>query len=117
MWFVIAKAQGATLNNGELEPLFQAGWFIFGTLSQIMIVQVIRTRKIPFIQSNASKPLIFSSIAFGIPAILIAFTPIANTLNMTQLPLGYIPWLAAILLLYAIRSEERRVGKDCRYWF
>lgn len=115
MWFIIAKTQGATLQNGELEPLFQAGWFIFGTLSQIMIVHVIRTRKIPFIQSNASTPLIISSIAFGIPAILIAFTPIANTLKMTQLPLGYIPWLAAILLLYAVSTQLLKLVFIKRY--
>lgn len=105
MWFIIGKSMGATLSNGQLEPLFQAGWFIFGTLSQIMIVHVIRTRKIPFIQSNASKPLIISSIVFGVPAILIAFTPIANILNMTQLPLGYVPWLALIILLYVLSTQ------------
>ncbi len=105
MWFIIGKTMGATVDNGQLEPLFQAGWFIFGTLSQITIVHIIRTRKIPFLQSNASKPLIISSIAFGIPAILIAFTPIANLLNMTQLPLDYALWLALILMLYVLSTQ------------
>lgn len=111
MWYVIGRG----LNTEELEPLFQAGWFVFGTLSQIMIVHVIRTRKIPFIQSNASKPLIISSIAFGIPAILIAFTPIAETINMTKLPLGYIPWLAAILFLYALSTQLLKIIFIKRY--
>ena len=101
MWFIIGKA----LPIDQLEPLFQAGWFVFGTLSQIIIVHVIRTRKIPFIQSNASKPLIISSIAFGIPAIIIAFTPVANILDMTRLPFSYVPWLALILVLYALSTQ------------
>ena len=101
MFYIIGKGMGID----QLEPLFQAGWFIFGTLSQIMIVHVIRTRKIPFFQRNASKPLIISSIAFGIPAIIIAFTPVAEMLRMTRLPLSYVPWLLGILLLYALSTQ------------
>ena len=66
-------------NNGSVVPieqqmLFQAGWFIFGTLSQILIVHVIRTKRIPFVQSRASKPLVYSSIIIGALACLVAFT-------------------------------------------
>lgn len=102
MFYII----GAGLGVNELEPLFQAGWFIFGTLSQILIVHVIRTRRIPFLQSNASRPLIISSIAFGIPAILIVFTPLGEKfLQMSRLPLSYVPWLLGILVLYAVSTQ------------
>lgn len=105
MWFVIGKMEGATVANGQLAPLFQAGWFIFGTLSQIVIVHVIRTKKIPFFQSNASKPLIISSILCAIGAIVVAFTPIANMLSMTSLPLTYVPWLLLIIISYAFLTQ------------
>jgi len=102
MYFIIGKGLGVS----ELAPLFQAGWFIFGTLSQILIVHIVRTRKVPFVQSYASKPLIISSIAFGVPAILIAFTSLGEKfLHMTRLPLIYIPWLLGILVLYALSTQ------------
>lgn len=101
LYFIIGKG----LNVDELEPLFQAGWFIFGTLSQILIVHVIRTRRVPFFQSNASRPLIISSLVFGLAAIIIAFTPIAEMLSMDRLGLNYVPWLLGILLLYAISTQ------------
>lgn len=102
MYFIIGKG----LEISELAPLFQAGWFIFGTLSQILIVHVVRTRKVPFIQSRASRPLMISSIAFGVPAILIAFTSLGEKfLHMAKLPLIYIPWLLGILLFYALSTQ------------
>lgn len=99
LWYIF-KA-----NTIQMQALFQAGWFIFGTLSQILIIQVIRTRKIPFFQSNASKPLIWSSLIVMIVAIVIAFTKVATTINMEVLPLSYAPWLIGILALYVISTQ------------
>ena len=48
LWFVMGA------NTLDKAPLFQAGWFIFGTLSQILIIHMIRTAKTPFIKSMAS---------------------------------------------------------------
>lgn len=101
MWFVIGKAMSPT----ELAPLFQAGWFIFGTLSQILIVHVIRTKKIPFIQSNASKPLVISSLVIGVIALLVAFTGIAISIDMQVLPPIYLLFLGAILLGYMVLTQ------------
>ena len=96
MWWVI-KA-----NTAQQAPLFQAGWFIFGTLSQILIVHMIRTSKIPFLQSKASTQLVLSTFIVGIIAIVVVFTQMAQGFDMRTLPLGYVPWLALLLVGYSL---------------
>ncbi|WP_163069247.1 cation transporting ATPase C-terminal domain-containing protein, partial [Acinetobacter baumannii] len=51
MWFVFAA------NSPEMQSLFQSGWFIEGLLSQTLVVHMLRTQKIPFIQSTAALPV------------------------------------------------------------
>jgi len=92
-------------NNVEMESMFQAGWFIFGLLSQILIVFMIRTKKIPFLQSNASLPLILSSLMVGIIALVMVFTNFAHVFNFDMIPLSYIPWLVGLLVLYSIGAQ------------
>ena len=99
MWWII-KA-----NTPALAPLFQAGWFIFGTLSQILIVHMIRTSKLPFIQSNASTPLVLSTISVGIIAIILAFTGIARGFDLAVLPISYAPWLILLLIGYCVTTQ------------
>ena len=99
MWWVI-KA-----NTLELAPLFQAGWFTFGTLSQILIVHMIRTGKLPFIRSKASLPLVLSTLSVGIIAVLLVFTNIARGLDLAMLPLSYAPWLILLLIGYCIATQ------------
>ena len=99
MWWIV-KA-----NTPELAPLFQAGWFIFGTLSQILIVHMIRTSKLPFIQSRPSFPLVLSSVLIGVIAIVMAFTGIAVGFDLAILPLTYAPWLILLLLGYCVATQ------------
>ena len=114
LWFVLGKG----LNIVELEPLFQAGWFIFGTLSQILIVHVIRTKRIPFIQSRSSLQLITSSLIVGIIACVFAFTDLAIAIDMTTLPINYIWILALILLGYMLLTQLVKImyTKIYREW-
>lgn len=89
----------------ESQSLFQSGWFIEGLLSQTLIVHMIRTRKIPFIQSRASWPvmlLTFSIMAIGI---YIPFSSFGASIGLMPLPLSYFPWLIAILLSYCILTQ------------
>ena len=99
MWWVIGA------NSPEMARLFQAGWFIFGTLSQILVVFMIRTKRIPFLQSNASLPLVFSSLLIGAIAIIISFTNLSFGLDFTVLPLNYIPWLIGLLAAYCVATQ------------
>lgn len=87
-------------NSPEHQSLFQTGWFVEGLLSQTLIVHMIRTKKIPFIQSWATTPVVaLTSLVMAI-GIAIPFTPLAKELFMQPLPLAYFPWLIGILTGY-----------------
>jgi Mg2+-importing ATPase len=90
-------------SNGAL---FHTGWFIESLFTQTLIIHVIRTNKIPFIQSRASLPLILSSlaiVAFG--AWLPSSSLLAGAMGFVPLPLLYWPLLAAILLCYMVLTQ------------
>ena len=105
MWWII----GANVNTPEAALLFQAGWFIFGTLSQILIVHMIRTSKLPFIKSRASIQLILSSLVVGIIAILLVFSTVSRGFDLAMLPLSYAPWLILLLLGYCVATQLFKV--------
>lgn len=92
-------------NSPEQQSLFQSGWFIEGLLSQTLIVHMIRTRKIPFIQSWAAAPVVALTSTIMLIGIAIPFTPLAKALNMQRLPFIYFPWLIGILLCYCVLTQ------------
>lgn len=92
-------------NSPEHQSLFQSGWFIEGLLSQTLIVHMIRTRKIPFIQSWATAPVVALTSLIMVIGILIPFSPFATALKLQPLPLSYFPWLAGILLIYCLLTQ------------
>lgn len=96
MWFAVGA------NRPEQAALFQSGWFVFGTLSQVLVIHMIRTGKIPFLQSRPSLPLFVSTFLVAAVAVVTAFTDVAVGLDMRALPLSFVPWLAAILAGYLI---------------
>ncbi len=53
---------------------FQTVWFSYGVVSNLIGMHVIRTAKVPFVQSNANKVVYFSSILLSIIAIVIPYT-------------------------------------------
>jgi len=99
MWFVF-KA-----NTPEHQTLFQSGWFIEGLLSQTLIIHIIRTRKIPFIQSWATAPVVALTSLIMLIGIIIPFSPAAEILKMQPLPLSYFPWLIGILTSYVVLAQ------------
>ena len=99
MWWVVQA------NTPALAPLFQAGWFIFGTLSQILVVHMIRTSKLPFIHSRASAPLAWSTLLVAVIACVLAFTGVAQGFDLAVLPLSYAPWLLLLLLGYCVVTQ------------
>jgi len=96
MWWVIGA------NTVEQSPLFQCGWFVFGTVSQVLVIHMIRTAKMPFLQSNPSVPLFLSTFIVAVVALVTSFTDFAIGLDMHRLPPLFIPWLAIILAGYLI---------------
>jgi len=99
MWKVIGA------NSMELAALFQGGWFVFGTVSQVLVIHMIRTAKTPFTQSNAATPLLISTLVVAVAALVIAFSGLAAGLEMQTLPMSFVPWLALILAGYCLSTQ------------
>ena len=85
--------------------LFQTGWFVESLFTQTLIIHVIRTNKIPFIQSWASWPLILTSVIIVAAGAWLTVSPLANTLGFVPLPPLYWLFLAIMLLGYAILTQ------------
>lgn len=92
-------------NTVAEQGLFQAGWFLVGLISQTLVVHIVRTEKLPFIQSRASWPLIISSLAAIVVGLVIATTSLRGAFDFTALPVSYWPWLIGILIAYMITTE------------
>jgi Mg2+-importing ATPase len=85
--------------------LFHTGWFVESLFTQTLIIHVIRTNKIPFIQSRASWPLIFTSIIIVAAGAWLTVSPLADTLGFVPLPSLFWLYLAFMLLGYALLTQ------------
>jgi Mg2+-importing ATPase len=85
--------------------LFHTGWFVESLFSQTLIIHIIRTNKIPFIQSRASWPLIFTSIIIVTVGAWLTVSPLAETLGFVALPPFYWLILAGLLVCYVILTQ------------
>ncbi len=94
MWFVFHATTPAA------QTLFQSGWFIEGLLSQTLVVHMIRTRRLPFIESRAATPLLVMTLLTMLIGIAIVMGPLAHYFRLQALPLAYFGWLMVILLGY-----------------
>ena len=94
MWFVFDAKTPAQ------QSLFQSGWFVVGLLTQTLIVHMIRTKKIPFIQSCAATPLVVMTMIISAIGIFLPMGPLAHYFKLEALPLTYFLYLPCILLAY-----------------
>jgi Mg2+-importing ATPase len=85
--------------------LFQTGWFVESLLTQTLIIHVIRTNKIPFLQSRASWFLTAATLAIASVGVGISFSPLGSYLGFTRLPALYWPFLALTLLCYVLLTQ------------
>lgn len=109
MWFAFSAS---TVAN---QTLFQSGWFVEGLLSQTLIVHLIRTRKIPFLQSRAAWPLLAMGAAIAVAGIWLPMGRLAHYFRLQALPLAYFPWLAAMLAGYAALTQTVKGWYARRY--
>ena len=91
LWFVFKLRDPA---------LFQTIWFTYSIVSNLLGMHIIRTAKIPFIQSNAHKMVYFSSIALCILGILVPFTWLGNIIGLIPIPLPYMSIIIGVPILY-----------------
>jgi len=82
--------------------LFQTIWFSYGVVSNLVGLHIIRTGKVPIIQSNASKYVYFSSIILSVIAIAIPYTFIGTFLGLAALPAKYLGVIVGVPILYCI---------------
>lgn len=107
MWFVFGAGALYATANGSMDPLvngqaiMNSGWFIEGLVSQTLVVHMLRTRKIPFLQSTATLPVLLStSIAIAIGCYL-PFSPLAEHFGFITLDAPkYFMWLVITMLAY-----------------
>ena len=97
--------------------LFQAGWFVEGLLSQTLIVHMIRTRQIPFIQSRASWPLIIMTATIMTLGVYVPFTVYGASIGLASLPWTFFPWLMLILFGYCFTTQLMKNWYIKRYGY
>lgn len=96
--------------------LFQTAWFVESLLTQTLIIHVIRTNRIPFLQSHASWPLIATTVTVMTIGASLPFSPIGPLLGFTPLPLLYWPLLALILLGYGLLTQAVKTWLWRKSW-
>lgn len=112
MWFFFGA------RTPEMQSLFQSGWFVEGLLSQTLIVHIIRTHKVPFLESRAAAPLALLTALVMLAGLLIPFSGFGRTIGLQPLPAIYFPFLVLILASYVALAQvvkhwyARRYG----YW-
>jgi Mg2+-importing ATPase len=94
MWYVFGAS------TPEHQTLFQSGWFVVGLLTQTLIVHMIRTPKIPFLQSRAAMPLMVMTGVIMAVGIFLPMGPLAHYFKLQALPPLYFVILPVILLAY-----------------
>jgi len=113
MWYVFAA------NSATMQSLFQSGWFVEGLLSQTLVVHMLRTQKIPFIQSRAALPVLLTTAGIMLAGLLLPFSPLGGLVGLVPLPWAYFPWLVATLLGYCLVAQGMKTLYIKRFgqWF
>jgi Mg2+-importing ATPase len=111
-----ARASLSNPDSTYAAALFQTGWFVESLLTQTLIIHVIRTNKVPFIQSRASWPLIVTSGAIMLVGMWLPFSPIGVWLGFVPLPILYWPLLFITLLLYVVLTQVAKMWLVRKLW-
>jgi P-type Mg2+ transporter len=129
MWFVFKCSQvtlvappelarrfaGAPVDECYAAALFHTGWFVESLMTQTLIIHVIRTNLLPFVQSRASWQLTMTTLLIMGVGAWLPYSPLASALGFVPLPLSYWPFLLATLLCYVgltqlVKSRLARRG-------
>jgi Mg2+-importing ATPase len=96
--------------------VFQTGWFVESLMTQTLIIHVIRTNKIPFLQSRASWPLTATTLAIMALGMWLPYSPLASSLGLTSLPRMYWPILMLTLVCYMSLTQLIKVWLLRKKW-
>jgi len=92
-------------NTPAQSALFQTGWFVESLITQTLIIHVIRTNKLPLVQSRASWPLSVTSMLVIAVGIYLPYSPIAGALGFVALPVLYWPFLVITVVCYVALTQ------------
>ncbi|GGY32888.1 magnesium-translocating P-type ATPase [Rhodanobacter panaciterrae] len=109
LWYVFGA------NAPAHQSLFQSGWFIESLLTQTLVVHMIRTRKIPFLQSSAAAPVLGLTTAIIVIGMLLPYTAIGAKIGMMEMPPVYFAWLALTVVAYCALTQLVKVIYIRRY--
>jgi Mg2+-importing ATPase len=102
-------------NSVAHQAFFQSGWFVESLITQTLIVHMIRTRRIPFLQSVASAPVLGLTTAIIAIGIAMPFTVVGEKLGMVELPGVFFAWVAVTVLAYCVLTQFVKVLYMRRY--
>ena len=96
--------------------LFQTGWFVESLLTQTLIIYIIRTNRLPFLQSRPSWQLMMMSSVIMAVGVAIPFSSLGRSLGFTRLPMLYWPLLAVSLMAYVALTQTVKVWLLRKQW-
>ena len=82
--------------------LFQTGWFLESMWTQVLILHLLRTKKLPFIQSRPATSVMGVTLLGIVVFTAFAFTNLGGLFGLSKMPLGYFGFLAVIVLCYMV---------------
>jgi len=109
LWYVFGA------DSAEHQAFFQSGWFIESLLTQTLVVHMIRTRRIPFLQSIAAAPVLALTTAIIVIGMAIPFTHLGAKLGMLEMPAVYFGWLAITVVAYCALTQMMKLLYMRRY--
>ena len=101
--------------QSQYVALFQTGWFLESMWTQVLILHFLRTRKIPFVQSSPSIPVVCTTFAGIIVFTSLTFTKSAGIVGLTKLPIMYFLFLFVIVLLYMLLTTVVKIVYQKKY--
>ena len=101
--------------QSQYVALFQTGWFLESMWTQVLILHFLRTRRIPFVQSSPSVPVICTTFAGIIAFTGITFTKSAAIFGLTKLPVRYFLFLLMVALLYMLLTTVVKTSYQKKY--
>ena len=96
LWFI------CRYNKTAVQTYFQTGWFLYGVLSQTMVIFVIRTRELQLFKDRPSLQLVLSTGVISLAAVVIGFTHLSSLFGMSQMPPFYLLILLAVIGIYMV---------------
>ena len=93
-------------------PLFRSGWFVESLATQSLVIFAIRTRRVPFFGSRASKPLTLTTLLCVAIGAYLPYSPLAHVLGFRPLPVAFFGFLVGMVIAYLVLVE---LGKTFFY--